>query len=140
MGRVNATVRDEHLAQLEEIKESADSDISDAEAVRHIFDTAKQMNELERELRNVQATHGQKLAELRNEYESRITDLKTEIERLRNEKRTLINDREERTELVRYVEEERTLSKQKAQAGIATRAKWFVTGMPTEEASNYARV
>ncbi len=57
MGRVNATVRDEHLAQLEQVKESADSDISDAEAVRRIFDTAQRVDELERELRNVQATH-----------------------------------------------------------------------------------
>ncbi|MFC4440442.1 MULTISPECIES: CopG family transcriptional regulator [Natrialbaceae] len=99
MGRVNATVSDEHLAQVEQVKQSADSDM---------------------------------LAELRNEYESRITDLEQDVERLRNEKRTLINDREERTELVEYVEKEKSLSERKAQAGIVTRAKWFITRMPAE--------
>ncbi|WP_126665177.1 hypothetical protein [Haloterrigena salifodinae] len=74
------------------------------------------------------------MEELCNEYEDRIAELETEVERLRNEKRTLINDREERTELVEYVQEERSLSKQKAQAGIITRAKWFLTGMPAKEA------
>ena len=132
MGRVNATVDDEHLAQVEQVKESADSDISDAEAVRRIFDRAQRVDQLEQELRDERASHEQELEELRNEYETRVTDLERDVERLRNEKRTLINDREERTELVEYVQEERSLTKQKAQAGIVTRAKWWLRGMPAE--------
>jgi multidrug resistance efflux pump len=143
MGRVNATVRDEHLAQLEQIKESADEEISDAEAVRRIFDRAQRVEQLEQELRDEQATrkqeladrrasHEQELEKLRNEYETRTTSLEQDVERLRNEKRTLINDREERTELVQYVQEERSLAKQKAHAGLVTRARWWLTGMPAE--------
>ncbi|WP_222913864.1 hypothetical protein [Natrinema sp. SYSU A 869] len=37
-------------------------------------------------------------------------------------------------ELVEYIEREQSISERKAQAGIVTRAKWFVIGMPTEEA------
>lgn len=58
-------------------------------------------------------------------------ELKRENERLRAEKRTLINDREERTELVAYVEEERELQqrqKQRRDAPVWRRAKWWVFG------------
>lgn len=140
MGRVNATVRDEHLAQLGQVKESADSDISDAEAVRRIFDRAQRVDSFEQELRNKRAGHEQELAELCNEYETRITDLEQDVERLRNEKRTLITDREERTELVEYVQEQREVENYRArrerqldQANIFTRTKWKLTGVPVDE-------
>ena len=78
--------------------------------------------------------------EIRSEYEAKLSDyeqslnkLETEVERLRNEKRTLINDRQEKQELVEYIEEERSLSKQKAQAGAFTRAKWWAFGMPDDD-------
>lgn len=58
-------------------------------------------------------------------------EVKRENERLRAEKRTLINDREERTELMAYVEEERELQKrQKERRDVPVwhRAKWWVFG------------
>ena len=88
------------------------------------------MDSFEQELRNKRAGHEQELAELCNEYETRITDLEQDVKRLRNEKRTLINDREERTELVEYVQEQREVENYRArrerqldQANIFTRAR-----------------
>ncbi len=66
------------------------------------------------------------------------------MERLRNEKRTLINDREERTELVEYVEEQREVERYRDrqqrkidQARVLTRAKWALVGMPTDDPEEY---
>ncbi|MFC6764025.1 ribbon-helix-helix protein, CopG family [Natrinema soli] len=67
-------------------------------------------------------------------YEEKLSELETEVKRLRNEKRLILEQREENTELVEYVETEKSLTERKAQAGIVTRAKWLITGMPTEEA------
>lgn len=58
------------------------------------------------------------------EADDRIAALEQENERLRNEKRMLIQDREEKTELVEYVEEERSWRS----AGIGTRMKWWLFG------------
>lgn len=75
---------------------------------------------------------------LRTEYDERVTayeqqieDLERKVERLENEKRMILEQREENTELVRYVQEERTLERRRAEAGVLTRAKWWLTGMPT---------
>lgn len=70
---------------------------------------------------------GRSMSEIGREYIERGMDydeLQRENERLRAEKRTLITDREERTELVEYVEEERSWRS----AGLGTRVKWWVFG------------
>ena len=51
--------------------------------------------------------------------------LQTENERLRNEKRMIINQRDEHRELVEYVEDEQRYR----QAGLVQRVKWFLRGM-----------
>jgi metal-responsive CopG/Arc/MetJ family transcriptional regulator len=51
-------------------------------------------------------------------------ELHTEIERLRREKRQILDQREEKNELARYVEEEQEWRS----APIWTRAKWWVAG------------
>lgn len=75
-----------------------------------------------------------------DELVDRIEDLERENQRLRNEKRTLIADREERKELVRYVEEQRDVERYRDrrqrkidQAGALTRAKWWLTGVPMDD-------
>lgn len=58
-------------------------------------------------------------------------DLQTENERLRSEKRTIINQRDEHTELVEYVQAERDLQQRREErrdAPLWTRAKWYVFG------------
>lgn len=65
------------------------------------------------------------------EREIEYDELERENERLRAEKRTLINDREERTELVKYVEQERELQRRQEErqdAPVWQRAKWWVLG------------
>ncbi|XVH33874.1 hypothetical protein ACNS7O_18935 (plasmid) [Haloferacaceae archaeon DSL9] len=66
--------------------------------------------------------------------------LQIENERLRNEKRTIINQRDEHTELVEYVQAERDVQRYHDrrqrmidQAGILTRAKWWLTGVPVDD-------
>lgn len=57
--------------------------------------------------------------------------LKAERDRLRAEKRTLISQREEHTDLVEYVEQERELQQRREErkdAPVWTRAKWWVLG------------
>jgi Arc/MetJ-type ribon-helix-helix transcriptional regulator len=61
----------------------------------------------------------------------RVDELETEVERLQNEKQTLIQDRQERSQLVEYVEEEQTYR----QASLPTRAKWWLFGKPDESDS-----
>lgn len=57
-----------------------------------------------------------------------VDELETTVERLQNEKQTLIQDRQEHSEIVEYVEEEQTYR----QASLPTRAKWWVFGKPDE--------
>ncbi len=74
----------------------------------------------------------------RDEYEQEITDLKerineleTENERMRNEKRLILEQREENTELVEYVQEERELQQRREErldAPVWRRAKWWLVG------------
>jgi hypothetical protein len=52
---------------------------------------------------------------------------------VKREKRQVLQQREEHTDLVKAVERERTIQERKAEAGIVTRAKWLITGMPNEE-------
>lgn len=92
---------------VESLDEEADKrDVTRSEYVRTIID---QRHEYKR---------------LQSEHE-RITDkLQGKIDRLENEKQTLISDRQERQELVRYVEDERTWRQQP----LTTRLRWWLFG------------
>jgi metal-responsive CopG/Arc/MetJ family transcriptional regulator len=78
--------------------------------------------------------HGQSRSEYvrdvlraRSEYDElkeRIRRLEVENERLRREKRQLLEVREENTELVRYAETERAYR----EAGLVDRLKWWFRG------------
>lgn len=63
---------------------------------------------------------------IRDVLESRTehAELQTEVERLRREKRMVLEQREEKKELARYVDEEREWRR----APIWKRAKWWLTG------------
>jgi len=58
----------------------------------------------------------------------RVGDLEQRAERLEREKRLILEQREEHAQLVRAVEEQRTLEQERAQAGLATRARWWLFG------------
>jgi hypothetical protein len=58
----------------------------------------------------------------------RVGDLEQQVERLEREKRLILEERDEHRQLVRAVEDRRTLEQERAQAGLATRAKWWLFG------------
>jgi len=58
----------------------------------------------------------------------RVDELEQRAERLEREKRLILEQREEHSQLVRAVEEQRTLEQERAQAGLATRARWWLFG------------
>ena len=66
------------------------------------------------------------------EREAEIERLRAEVERLQNEKRLILEERDEKQELAAYVEEERSVEQQWRQAGLGTRLKWRVFGMPED--------
>ena len=102
MPRLTATVDEEHAALIEELSSDDGQYASKSEAVRAC----------------IQA------------YE-RVAELETENDRLRREKRAVIEQRDEHRELVEYVEGERKLQKmerERRNAPLWRRLEWFVFG------------
>ena len=64
----------------------------------------------------------QSYVQLHNEIE----ELHNKIDRLEREKRMILEQREENTELIEYVDDEKRFRR----ANILTRAKWWLRGMP----------
>ena len=50
------------------------------------------------------------------------------VERLEREERLILEEREEHSQLVAAVEREQSLAEERAQAGVVTRAKWWLFG------------
>jgi len=102
MPRLTVTVDEEHAAVIEELSSDDGEYASKSEAMRAC----------------IQA------------YE-RVAELETENDRLRREKRAVIEQRDEHRELVEYVEGERELQKmerERRNAPLWERIKWFVLG------------
>lgn len=126
MPRLTITIDDDQADLLNEKTGERGEYDSKSEAVRHFIDQYEEIEEHDRER---QRAHDRELAELERE----IRDLRTENERLRREKRMILEQREEHTDLVRAIERETTMEERRAQAGVFTRAKWWFTGMPDDE-------
>ena len=133
MKRITPHVREEHIEQIKKVQESAEGDISEAEAVRRIFNHASVAERTESELEALRSEHESELEDVRAEYESEIQRLEARVDELQGQLRAANNRYEEHTELVKYVESERSLAERKASAGIATRMKWWITGMPADD-------
>lgn len=114
MSRITFTAEESHKDYLTDLEERDNID-STAAAVRYCIEVTAEAQQHDAEL------------------QQHVEELQQEVDRLQNEKRTLINDRQEKQELVEYVETEKSLSERKAQAGVITRAKWWLTGMPAEK-------
>lgn len=63
------------------------------------------------------------------EYE----EIQRDRDRLERQYRQLVERQEEHQELVEYVETERSLERQRRTASLATRARWWLWGIPDEE-------
>lgn len=109
MARVTATLDDEQYEYLQAVKEAEGLD-SDAAAVRACMDRAR----------------------MHDDAQERAESLEARVEELRNELAAANRRIDSANELVEYVEEERSLEQRRRQAGIVTRARWWLTGMPEE--------
>ena len=108
MEKISVSLRPDQLERLETRVEETDADSRSA-AVRQLLD----------------------------EYEdvfAECEELRTRCERLEREKRLVLEEREEKAELARYAEEQRTRQQRKDEAGLGTRAKWLLFGMSDSEA------
>ena len=114
MKRVTVSREEEYVEAIEEFQEANDLD-SRSEAVRRLLDAYEDLNA--------------DYEELHKQYE----EAQTEAERLRNEKRLILKDREEKQELVEYVEEERTVEQRWREAGLTTRLRWKLFGMDSTD-------
>jgi Arc/MetJ-type ribon-helix-helix transcriptional regulator len=104
MPRLTITVTDEQAALLEELSEDGGQYESKSAAVRDFIQAGEQVAELERE-----------------------------NERLQRERRQLLDQRNEHTELVRYAEDQREQeqnARERRRKPAWTRAWWWLTGEP----------
>lgn len=115
MKRITPQVREEHIEYIEEVKSETDGNISDAEAIRRIFDEAIQ--------------GGSRVEQL----ESDLNQSEARIEELRSKLVATTEKVDASNELVRVVEEEQSLQKKRAQAGLWTKTKWALFGMSEDE-------
>jgi len=107
--RTTVTLDDALAAHVDAQRASADD--SDAAAVRRCIERSQELETCR----------------------ERVAELETRAERLENEKRMILEQQEEHTELVRQVEQERSLAERKARAGLATRMRWAIFGMDDGE-------
>jgi len=68
-----------------------------------------------------------------DECRDRVAELEETVERLEREKRLILKERDEHSQLVRAVEQQRTLEEERARAGVLTRARWWLVGRDEEE-------
>lgn len=107
--RITTTLRGDRLEFFEELREATDAG-SDAAAMRRIVDRAIECDDAR---------------ERADALEDRVADLQRQL--------AAANQRIDATnELVRYVDEERSLERKRREAGILRRARWWVFGMDKE--------
>lgn len=119
--------------------EADERGLSRSEYIREIIREHHEDNRLQDRLRSDYEKKIRDYEEQIRDYEERIADLETENERIHNEKRLILQQREENTELVEYVEEQRELTKYQERrqrllddANILRRWKWKLTGVPVD--------
>lgn len=83
-------------------------------------------------LRNMIAL-GRDYERLEADHEQDIEQLEARLDDLRRQLREANRRNDEVGELVEYVEDQRSMERQYREAGLLTRAKWKLTGMPSEE-------
>ena len=115
MKRITPQVRTEHIDYIKEVKSEIDEDISEAEAIRRIFD---------------QAIHCESRVK---HLESDLHQAEARIEELRSKLVATTERVDASNELVRVVEQEQSLQKKRAQAGLWTKTKWTLFGMSEDE-------
>lgn len=132
MGRVTISIGEEEEAILDEKVENSGEYESKSAFVRECIRSYESRMEACERVEELEAD----LAAVREERDrledqaDRVAELETEVERLHRERRQLLEERDEKKELARYVEDERTAQERWRQAGIVTKTKWKLLGMP----------
>jgi len=121
--RTTVSLDESNSAYAEQIADEGDSK---ADAIRQAVDRARRLEGRERAM----------AADTRDrvvDHTERIDELETELERVKNEKRLILQERDEKTELAKFAESERSKRERLASAGLLTSIKWRVTGVPDSE-------
>lgn len=127
MKQITLRIPENTLESLE--GEAEEHGITRSEHIRDVIESRPEHGEDTDELRNEIEELEAKIEELESENE----ELTRDLERVKNEKQALIEQREENTELIKYVEQERTAEQRWREAGLTTRLKWKVFGMETDD-------
>jgi len=117
MGRITFTAQEQHEDIISAVEDEADVD-SRAEAVRQCISRYENLQQSEEDLKQ------------------EVEQLQQTVERLQNEKRLILENREEKKELARYVEDKRSREERWDEASMTTRLKWKVFGMPSKSADS----
>ena len=125
--RTSVSLSDELSSYVDEVSSSAGENDAEAicETIRHAKAQDDRVDELESRIDELRA-------EL-DERDARIDELQTDVERLQNEKQLILDERDQKQELMRYVENERTAEQRWREAGLGQRIKWRLFGMDTDE-------
>lgn len=119
MQRFTLSMSEDYASYLEQLASADGPWSSKSEAVRGLLDEhrngADQVTELETTVEELKET---------------IDEMEIELDRVHREKRQILELRDEHTDLVTAVETEVSLQEKRAHAGVLTRMKWFLTGMP----------
>lgn len=107
MKKLSVSLGEEHVDMLDDRQDAGEAD-SRSEALRSFLD---------------------EIEELREERD----ELARELEATKNEKRVIVDQREENTELRRYVKEQRTQEQRWREASMTQRMKWRLFGMPGDD-------
>lgn len=91
----------------------------------------KDHDRLQQEFERIESENERLQSELER-LQGETEQLREENERLDREKRMILQQREEKQQLVEYVETERAIAERKEHAHLLKRAKWWLTGVPTE--------
>jgi|APHM01.1.fsa_nt_gi Ribbon-helix-helix protein, copG family. len=116
MEQITLRVPEDTLAALDE--EADEHSDSRSKYIRDVLDSRNE--------------HTENMDDMREQIDA----LETELERVRNEKRLILEQREEKNELARFAEQERTARERREQRRAAPawrRAKWWVFGAPDGE-------
>jgi Arc/MetJ-type ribon-helix-helix transcriptional regulator len=107
----------------------------------HLTSLQTQVAELEEELAAAREQRDSAEAEA-DDLRDRVEDLEVELEQqearaddLRRQLKAANGKNERMQELARYVEDERRVEQQWREAGLLTKAKWRLFGMPSEEST-----
>jgi chromosome segregation ATPase len=148
--RENDRLRDEYKERIAERREEHEREIK-----RLKREQEERIDQLEREyeqqVARLEDEYEERITELEEEYEEEIADLQEENERLQTSRDDLQRQLaatsrrvDQHQDLVDYVEEQRSLERYRArreqmidQAGMLTRWKWRLTGVPVDEQDEY---